>query len=259
MTDGQELLKPAEAASERQPVDMRPHPLELLRTALQSGADADAIQKISALAQEWEDREARKAFAVSMNRAQSEMPVVVKDAVNSFTQSPYPRLETMQEIARPIYTQHGFSINWGTEDCPLPEHIRMVATVRHTSGHSEQFRGDIPLDGSGAKGGQSAMNAPQATGSTYSYGQRYMLKLVFNLTVAGEDNDAAGKVETITPDQQAAMQDLMEHTGTDLKKMLAWIQPGLKTLAEMPAARLADAMDMLKRKAAAQGGGDADH
>ena len=52
----------------------------------------------------------------------------------------------------------------------------------------------MPADGKGAQG-RDVMTRTHATGSAVSYGRRYLLLMIFNIAVGGEDDDgnAAGK------------------------------------------------------------------
>jgi hypothetical protein len=49
----------------------------------------------------------------------------------------------------------------------------------------------MPADGKGAKGGD-VMTKTHATGAAVSYGQRYLLKMIFNLAVGEVDDDGNG-------------------------------------------------------------------
>ena len=55
----------------------------------------------------------------------------------------------------------------------------------------------MPADGKGAKGGD-VMTKTHATGSAMTYGQRYLVKMIFNIAVgADDDGRAAGAQPTI--------------------------------------------------------------
>lgn len=146
---------------------------------------------------------AKELYALAMAACQREMPVVVKDATNPSTKSKYAKLETVHKAIKPVYLRHGFSISWGMGEGGPEGHIRLLADVHHEGGMSKQYTFDIPKDGLGPKGQPLAMNAPQAAGSTMSYGRRYGECLIFDITIADEDDDAQGGPDKVVTHAQA--------------------------------------------------------
>lgn len=199
-----------------------PNPMAMIAVAIDKGYDADQLGKLVALHDKWAADEARKAFSAAMSACQREMPVVVKDAENKHTRSFYARLESLTAAIKPVYVRHGFSLSFGTADSQLPNHYRVVCDVRHAGGHAERYQADIPADGTGAKGGAMAMTGPQAAGSTYSYGQRYLQKLIFNLTIADEDDDAIDSSGGITELEAMELDALRGEAGVNGEQFLAW-------------------------------------
>src|SRR5438309_433685 len=72
--------------------------------------------------------QAKREFNESMARAQSEMEPVIRDAKNTNTNSKYARLETIDAQMRPIYTRHGFSVRYGSEQHPREGWLRIKCT-----------------------------------------------------------------------------------------------------------------------------------
>jgi hypothetical protein len=214
-------------------------PIELIDAAIQKGLDPQKIL-------DWHERiergRAQAAYAVAMNACQQELPVVLHDAQNSFLNSTYASLEGIQKQIKMLCLKHGFSLSWGEDSSPRPGFVRIICNVMHTAGHVERFQGDYPLDGAGAKGGAN-MNALQGRVSSNTYAQRDMLRSIFNLTIAGKDHDGN---EYVTPDEIAALNELIGKTGTDLKRFLAWA--GAETLDKLPRRRFAEAVSMLGKK-----------
>jgi len=133
-------------------------------------------------------KQAEQEFNDAMRSVQSEVPRILRDATNPSTNSRYTRLESLLKIIVPIYTQHGFSISFGTSDCPLPSHYRITAAVSHRGGHSRPYQCDIPVDNVGMKGNLNK-TATHGFGSTMSYGRRYLTLLIFNIALVNEDDD----------------------------------------------------------------------
>jgi hypothetical protein len=165
------------------------NPFPLLDKMIERGTDPVALGQMMALAERWREARAKEEFAVAMRTCQEEMPVVVKDAQNKHTNSRYARLEEVNKVIKPAYTKHGFSVSFGElQDAPEGM-VRILADVRHSGGHSAPYRVDMPLDGVGSQGKANAMNPVQARGSTISYAKRYLLCMIFNVTIADEDTD----------------------------------------------------------------------
>lgn len=166
--------------------------LTLLARAVERGMDPSQLKALVDLHEQMKAARAKEAFNLAMNAVQTEMPVIVRDAQNSHTQSSYIRLETLTHRAKPIYVAHGFSLSFSEQEAKAPNLRRHTCHIRHNEGHSEQHWIDLPVDGTGAKGGKSAMNEVQAAISTGSYAQRVLTCRVFNITIADTDLDGQG-------------------------------------------------------------------
>jgi len=234
------------------PNELTPTPLDMFATALGSDIDHERLRVISELHEKWERNQATKRFAEAMHRCQSQMPSVIKDAANTQTKSRYATLENVQEIARPIYSANGFSLCFAEEDCPQPGYKRTVCDVTHEGGAERRYHLDLPIDGIGAKGNAiGAMNPVQAAISTTSYGQRRLLCMVFNITIAGEDNDAQRPTVAalITPEQVEeieALLDEMKATPEEIFKILSWQK--VKAWDQVLAARFTDVVLFIESK-----------
>jgi hypothetical protein len=136
------------------------------------------------------DRQAKQDFAIAMAECQSEMPNILKTKDNNQTKSKYESLDALNKVVSPVYTKHGFSVTFGTDtaheiDNPM---IRVTAEVSHKGGWSKEYHYDLPYDMAGIAGTINKTKI-HASGSTLSYGRRYLLKLIFNLTTVDEHDD----------------------------------------------------------------------
>lgn len=172
-------------------VQQAPTPMTLLSQAVAAGASIDTIERLSALAEKMMQRDAEVAFNKSMHLAQQEMRRIGADAVNPQTRSKYATYTKMDAALRPIYSKHGFSLRFKTADSPKPDHVRVVGILSHIDGHSDESFVDMPADGKGAKG-NDVMTKTHAAGSALSYGERYLLKMIFNVAVGETDDDGNG-------------------------------------------------------------------
>lgn len=152
------------------------------------------IGKFGQMMELWERMEAKRAAAVfssDMVAAQTEMVPVAKDAWNPQTKSRYASYEALDLALRPTYTKHGFGLTFDTAEGAPPDCVRVVCDVVHKAGHVKRYQIDMPADGKGAKGGD-VMTRTHATGAAVSYGQRYLLKMIFNIATADRDTDGNG-------------------------------------------------------------------
>ncbi len=107
----------------------------------------------------------------------------------------------------------------------------------------------MPADGKGAKGGD-VMTKTHAAGSAFSYGQRYLLKLIFNVAIGDDDDgNAAGSV-LIDEDQKSQLINMMKSSGADTSAFLKYM--GVDYIDKLPAAKFDAAMAALKAKKGAK-------
>lgn len=156
------------------------------RAASDPNTDVDKLERLLGMYERITAREAAAGHDDAMNAAQEEMRPIAADAANPQTKSRYASYAALDRALRPIYTKHGFSLAFDTDDCPKDDYVRVVCRVKR-AGHTETHHLDMPADGKGAKGGD-VMTKTHATGAAVSYGKRYLLGMVFNIAV-GEDND----------------------------------------------------------------------
>jgi len=161
--------------------------------AINPDVDIEKMERLMVMHERLVGKQSEAAFNVAMTAAQSDVPQIVKDKQNKQTQSKYASYEAMDEVLRPIYVSHGFSLSFDTGSDPLEGCIRVLCYVSHEAGHSRTYQCDMPADGKGAKGGD-VMTKTHAAGSGMSYGQRYLLKMIFNIAFSDDDgNKASGR------------------------------------------------------------------
>jgi hypothetical protein len=184
-------------------------PAGLLAIAVQRGADPVQLGQLLDLKERYDREEARKAYAEAMMAVQAEAPVIAKDALNKQTASQYAKLEAINAGLVPVYTRHGLSLSFSQGEAAKPEHIRIECQVSHRLGHVENKHVDLPLDMTGIAGTVNK-TAIHATGSTYSYGRRYLTCMIFNVST-GDDDDGqsagTGELEAL----QANYAALLKH------------------------------------------------
>lgn len=162
----------------------------IAQAATDPNVDVDKMERLFAMHERMEARQAEQAFSDAMKAAQAEMPTVVKDRHNSQTNSDYATLDAINKAITPIYTRHGFSLSYDTEDSPLADHVRVVCHVLHSGGHSRTYRYDQPMDSAGI-GGKVNKTPTHARGSAITYGRRYLVLMIFNLSTGYDDDGNA--------------------------------------------------------------------
>ncbi len=232
------------------------NPLMLIQSMIDKGSSPDILEKMLGLAERWQANQAKAAYHEAMSACQSEMPCVVARTTNRRTNKLYANLETVQAVAKPVYSAHGFSLSFGEEDSPLEGHARVIVDVRHKAGHVERYRGDFPIDGKGAKGGE-VMNAVQGHVSTLTYAKRALLCSVFNVTVADTDLDGEPTNQYATAADITAINDAINDCAeagkpVDVKRFFKWL--GVESLDQLDRAGVRKALLELRRKAGTKEG-----
>ncbi|GAB3054335.1 ERF family protein [Stenotrophomonas tumulicola] len=151
----------------------------------------ERLERMWEMHKEMQDRDAAREYAAAMKRTQSRMPNIQKRGNNPQTKSAYALLEDINRAITPIYTEEGFSLSFGTVKSDLPDHVGIVCDVLHDGGHSRTYHYDAPIDNAGINGSLNK-TLTHGRGSAISYGQRYLIKMIFNLTIGGEDDDGNG-------------------------------------------------------------------
>jgi hypothetical protein len=215
--------------------------LNLIDRAIEKGTDADQLDKLVQLAERMMATQALADYNRAMNLCQQEMPVIVKQKAGA--KGKYAPLEDIVALITPCYCKHGFSLSFDTGDSPITDHIRIQCDVMHAGGHVVHRHLDLPVDGKESKGGMSAI---QGHGSTVSYGRRYLTAMIFNLTVAGEDTDAAAASWRVTEEQRQELANLIDESGADEGKLLAWLN--VESLVDVPARMFPDVKRRLEQK-----------
>lgn len=179
-------------------------PGDLLRYALESGADLDRLEKLMDLQQRHEANEARKAYVADMAAFKLNSPEIVKDKLvgyknkdGSVTGYMHATLGNVTGSIIEGLAQHGFSHRWDTEQ--QGANVVVTCILTHRLGHSERTTLSAAKDDSGKK------NSIQQMASTITYLQRYTLLAATGLATHDQDDDAAGaELDTTLADEWIA-------------------------------------------------------
>lgn len=221
------------------------------RVARDPAADMDKLERLLDLKARHEEQKAKRAFAVAMSAAQSEMRRVAPDSANTQTKSKYASYAALDRVLRPIYTKHNFSLSFNTAPA-ANECLRVLCEVTHDDGFSRNYQIDMPADGKGAKGGD-VMTRTHATGSAASYGMRYLLKMIFNVAIGEDDDDGVAASSSpkgpngngrISAEQLEQLQQRIVQVGFDIPRFCQ-AMGRIPNVAALPASKFKEAMTRL--------------
>ena len=183
------------------------------RAASNPNVDIEKMERLLQMQERIMAKASEMAFNDAMNQAQSEIGRIATDAENQQTRSKYATYAALDRIIRPVYTEHGFSLSFDTADS-LENTVKVLCYVSHKAGYSRTYSATMPADGKGAKGGD-VMTKTHAVGSGMQYGQRYLLKLIFNVAIGVDDDGNAAGVERISEEQAADLNALLDEVGAN--------------------------------------------
>jgi len=197
------------------------------RSLADPSADLDRLDRVAVIYERALAREAEQKFALALIQMQRRLPVLdelgeVTDASGE-VKSTYAPWEDTVETIRPVLFRHGFALSF-RPGLSLKGEPVVVGVIRHAAGHKEEAELVLPADVSGGK------NPVQAVGSSLSYGQRYVTKLLLNLAsrrVGDDDGQMAGETRA----EQDAIVEI--NTLATEAAFPAWKRANRRQLGEM--------------------------
>jgi hypothetical protein len=231
-------------------IEMTPAtPATLLAMAVQQGADLDKLEKLMELQERWEKNEARKSFVSAMNSFKANPPEILKNKHVKFGETEYDHatLHHVVDVITQSLSNYGLSHRWTTEQLDGGQ-IRVTCVLTHVQGHSESTSLQAGADASGKK------NNIQALGSTVTYLQRYTLLAATGTAAKGTDDDgvSAETVETVSDEQAANIQCLIDDVAADKTKFLGYLAKAGKVtinrIEDIPASMYSTAIQSLEQK-----------
>lgn len=200
------------------------------------------VEKIRALLEmkREEDKERQRvAYNAAMTLAQNEMVPVVRKSENKHTKSKFAKLEKIDEAIRPIYTRHGFNLEFNSQSIDK-DTVRVTCECSHREGFTKKFELAGALDMAGAQGTANKTSI-QGLGSTVSYLRRYLTCMIFNVVLTDEDNDGNKQDGSQPPKPDKFAQRVAEdaaRTAKPVTDVLPEDEEGLKAVATILRARL---------------------
>lgn len=185
------------------------------RAARDPSIDIDKMERLLAMKERLDARTAVEAYNSAFAEMQLKMPEIDENGkikVNETVRSTYATFEDINAVVKPILAQHGFGLSFRTTT--KINKVETTAILMHRAGHREETSMELDADTSGSK------NGVQALGSSVSYGKRYTMCAILNITTRGlDDNGHRGGVGPFITDKQVADLDALvsEHGGNKIK------------------------------------------
>ena len=154
--------------------------------------DVEKLERMLDMQERVLDRQAEQSFQIAMAEMQAELPAIERNGqicIREKVQSTFAKFEDINKAVLPILQKYGFSITFETNMAESAVHV--IGVLRHKDGHKMSTMLPIPLDTSGSK------NAVQAVGSSVSYGKRYVLSALLNITTTDDDDDGQSAVPAV--------------------------------------------------------------
>jgi len=233
------------------------------RIAMDPNIPIDRLEKMLSMKERMEDRNremaredreyaSRTAYFAAMSACQSELPVVTKNRRNTHTKSNYADLAAIEEQAMPIIYKHGFGVSFQPDGYNEIGELLIKWEISHAGGFVRNGIGAIPVDGAGAKGGVNKTGT-QAFGSTATYGRRYLLCMLFNIST-GDDRDGNqppaddGEAERITEAQASVIRDLVQKAELEIEQFCNHWK--IEAIPDIPSSKFNEVVASLRRRIA---------
>lgn len=196
------------------------------RAAADPSCDIEKMERLLALHERMQAKTAEAAFNAAMAEMQCEIPTVGQGALNTHTEKTYATLDDINVTLKPIMQVHGFAISFKVENTAAG--VSVTGILMHRDGHREETTMLLPVDiGKGR-------NAVQAVGSSTTYGKRYVMCALLNITTSEmQDDDGHGAGDTGGDDlREQVVTDILERVGQtkDADELKAVWQAALKVL-----------------------------
>jgi len=228
-------------------------PPELLHLAILKKSDIAVIERLSTLAERWQETQDRRRALMAFNNAIADakpnIPTIKKTSRVKFestkagardTDYMYEDFAAVAETVAPHLGAVGLSFRYRLQQ-PTPDTITLTCVLSHRDGHMEETPLTCKVDPSGNK------NHIQAISSAITYAERITLKAALGLA-AGKDDDgrASGRpmnavnesFADLSADQIEQLKAKCDALGCPYEKFLKWVRvssPHVESFEEIPA------------------------
>jgi hypothetical protein len=154
-------------------------PMDLVASAVDAGRSVEEIDKLIALAERMERRQAEQAFNAAKAAFAAENITITKDKANTQYGSMYTTIGNLVNTVRPFLGKHGLAADWKIDQS---NGIEVTCILSHSMGHSNSVSLKVPPDTSGAK------NPLQQIKSSITYARSATFEAVCGLASTDDAN-----------------------------------------------------------------------
>lgn len=245
--------KPGTAVAVHRPQE----PKSLLQLASEIARDPKAdvakVKEVLLMIRDQERSVQERAFNSALYAVKEELPPILAASHNSHTKSNWARYEQVSRVADPIIRKHGFVLTFGMADSPIIDHYRVICDVAHRDGFIRRYHLDAPSDAKGPKDG-GTKSPVQGVISTATYLQRNLKCMIFDIIIAGKDNDgnrqqAGADLRRIGPEELAKLRE--ELKGADVTDEMFCETFKIAKIEELPLNKMETALARIAQRKAA--------
>jgi hypothetical protein len=239
--------------SQDMPANVEQHPASdsaaliavISRAASDPNVDIDKMERLMAMHERMQDRNARVAYDEAFAEMQPNLPeidkrgkIIIKEKGGEriIQSTPYALWDDTNKLIKPILAQYGFALSFRITQ--TPDKITTTAVLSHRGGHRETTDFAASIDATGSK------NNVQGWGSSFSYGKRYTGTAILNITTKGEDDDGKSAFDpgTISAEQVAELRSMLKEAKAPEVDFCAYAS--IETLEDLPASKF----DLAKKR-----------
>lgn len=202
-------------------------------TLINPDLDVEKMERVYALYEQSQARQAKIDFAADLAAMQGVLPVIDEKGQiknnGGQVQSTYAKWADIKATLQPFMSEYGFGITH--EVSQGDKGITVTGRLSHRAGHERTDSITLPHDSSGSK------NSVQAVGSSNMYGRRYTAQNLIGFTTNKDKADDGGEAAPgdgpmITDAQQEELKALCHDAEIDIKKFLGYFE--IKSFAQIP-------------------------
>jgi hypothetical protein len=182
------------------------------RAAADPSCDIDKMERLLQMHERMQAKDAEAAFNAAMAQMQCEMPTVFEGATNTHTKNTYATLDDINRAVKTVMQAHGFAVTFKVVH--VAAGVSVTGILMHSAGHREETTLLLPID---TGPGRSTV---QAVGSSVTYGKRYVICALLNITTGDapdDDGNGAKQDPLVTPAQAKQIDALLAKCGEKTK------------------------------------------
>lgn len=204
----------------------------------------ERLERAVAMRERLLDRYAEGEFNEAMAAVQMEITPIARDSFNPHTRTRYASYFAIDKVIRPVLGRHGIRVSFNESEVDVENHVRIVAIVSKGR-HTERYHYDSPIITTGAKG-QVNMTLTHAKASAVTYGRRYLMGMIFNLSTSDDDDGNAAGNELISDEQLTRLEAFARELHANFEAFCKVLK--VPSLDQLPAHKFDDAMAKLNEK-----------